>query len=72
MNRTKWIILSVMLMIMLVAGFFVPHSVKGELQWWNVLPIFYSVFGFVGCFMLVFVAKMLGKLFVQQDESYYD
>jgi len=36
------------------------------------VPGFYSLFGFAGAALLLFVAKLLGKLFLEKDEDYYD
>lgn len=36
------------------------------------VPGFYALFGFAGAALLVFVAKLLGKLLVEKDEAYYD
>jgi len=36
------------------------------------LPAFWSVFGFVGCVILILVSKWFGKLGIMQREDYYD
>jgi hypothetical protein len=36
------------------------------------IPGFYALFGFAGAALLVFGAKLLGKLLVEKDEDYYD
>lgn len=41
-------------------------------HWWSKIPGFYIFFGFIGCVLLIFFAKALGKLFIQKDEDYYD
>ena len=43
-----------------------PHFI------WQRLPVFESVFGFLGCIVFVFVAKILGKILLQKEEDYYD
>lgn len=35
-------------------------------------PGFFALFGFAGAVLLIFGAKLLGKLFLQKDEGYYD
>jgi len=42
-----------------------PHA-------WDRLPLFYVAFGFVGCTLIVVVAKALGKALLQKREDYYD
>jgi uncharacterized membrane protein YhfC len=39
---------------------------------WERFPLFYAVFGFVGCIVFILIAKALGKLFIQRDENYYE
>ncbi len=36
------------------------------------LPAFWSVFGFIGCAVLILVSKWFGHLGIMQDEDYYD
>jgi hypothetical protein len=39
---------------------------------WEKLPIFHVLFGFVGCVVLMFGSKVLGRLFIQKGEDYYE
>jgi hypothetical protein len=39
---------------------------------WEKLPIFNILFGFVGCIVLIFGSKALGKLFIRKGEDYYE
>ncbi|MBU1701653.1 MAG: hypothetical protein KJ970_07920 [Candidatus Eisenbacteria bacterium] len=39
---------------------------------WLEFPAFFALFGFVGCLLLIIVAKSLGALFLQQKEDIYD
>jgi len=51
-----------------IADFFVHrHTVHA----WEEFPAFYAIYGFVGCVLLVLVAKVLRK-FVMRKEDYYD
>jgi hypothetical protein len=36
------------------------------------IPAFWSVFGLLGCLLLVIVSKTFGHLFVSTREDYYD
>ncbi|ABZ77909.1 hypothetical protein Shal_3363 [Shewanella halifaxensis HAW-EB4] len=38
---------------------------------WENLPLFYPIYGFVGCVILVFVAKWM-RTFLMRPEDYYD
>lgn len=41
-------------------------------HWWSQVTGWDLVFGFVGCLVLLFGAKALGKYLVQRPEDYYD
>ena len=45
---------------------------EGHGYWWNRIPGFWAVFGFVGCVAIIFVSKAIGKLWLQKGEDYYD
>ena len=45
-----------------------PHS-DG---WWHQLPGFDLFFGFLGCAGIVTVSKVLGKVWLQREEGFYD
>lgn len=42
-----------------------PHA-------WDRIPGFYAVYGFLGCILIIVVAKGLGKAWLQKREDYYD
>jgi hypothetical protein len=39
---------------------------------WESIPLFYIIFGFIGCIIMIIVPKFIGKLLLQKDESYYN
>ena len=41
-------------------------------QWWNRLPIFFSLLGFFGCLLLIALSWGLGKILLRKNERYYD
>jgi hypothetical protein len=41
-------------------------------QWWNRLPVFFSLFGFFGCILLIGLSWILGKILLRKNERYYD
>ena len=41
-------------------------------RWWNHVPGFYALYGFISCVAIIVVSKKLGKLFIQKKEGYYD
>lgn len=40
--------------------------------WFERLPGFASLYGFFSCVAIIFVSKLLGKLFISRKEDYYD
>jgi len=39
---------------------------------WEKLPVFYALFGFAGCIVVILIAKALGRLLIKRDENYYE
>ncbi|TSA47138.1 MAG: hypothetical protein D4R56_02650 [Deltaproteobacteria bacterium] len=71
MNKLRWALLVVSAVISLAAGFATPHDAAHE-EWWNRIPAFFALFGFIGCIVIIFFAKSLGELFLRKREDYYD
>lgn len=40
--------------------------------WWQNAPLFYVGFGFLGCLLIILLAKTLGHFWLQKKEDYYD
>lgn len=64
----------------LLRGFYVICAVLVALEFvvhrhtyhdWESLPAFYAIYGFIGCVVLVLVAKWM-RTFLMRDEDYYD
>lgn len=66
MKQWHWIVL-VGLTLLSVVGQFIEHH-----YWWEAIPGFFAVFGFVGSLVLIFVAKFCANLFIAQKPYYYD
>ncbi len=39
---------------------------------WDEIPGFSAVFGFISCVLIIIFAKTVGKLLLQRDEDYYE
>ncbi|MFP4397063.1 MAG: hypothetical protein ACLFPY_03135 [Desulfonatronovibrio sp.] len=66
MKTLYWIILGAVLAVTLIAQLQIdPH------YWWDKIPGFFAVFGFVGCMLIMFAAKALGYLLVSKKPDYY-
>lgn len=54
--------------LLVVADFIVHRHIYHS---WENIPAFYATYGFVGCSLLVFVAKWM-RTFLMRKEDYYD
>jgi hypothetical protein len=54
--------------ILVIVDFFVHRHVE---MWWEKIPAFYALYGFVACVVLVIAAKAMRKV-VMREEDYYD
>jgi len=70
MKTRHWIVLGVIALITLILEFTVLADYKSH--WWNSIPLFYGIYGFIGCVVTIFLAKGLGKLIIYRNEEYYD
>jgi len=71
MKRLHWTLLALLTVLSIVAELNLAHAGAGH-HWWSGIPLFFILFGFLGCGLIVAVAKGLGKLFIQKKEGYYD
>ncbi len=53
-----------------ILGFLFPN--KHPHFWWQKIPIYDAIFGFLGCILIVAVAKWAGHRWLMRDEAYYD
>ncbi len=58
----------VICVLLIIADFIVHRHVYHS---WENIPAFYAIYGFVGCSILVFVAKWM-RTFLMRGEDYYD
>jgi hypothetical protein len=58
------------LVVFLVLSLFTP--IEEAHFFWEKLPVFNALFGFLGCIVLMFGPKILGKLFIRKGEDYYE
>lgn len=66
MRAWQKIFLTLVLVLTLLSQFVAyPH------YWWEKVPGFFAIFGFLGCLVIIFGAKYLGKLLVSKDPDYY-
>ena len=54
--------------LLVVADFVVHRHIYHD---WENIPAFYAIYGFVGCVVLVLIAKEMRKV-IMRGEDYYD
>ena len=63
MTTAAWVVLGILLAGTVIAG--IVDEETG-------FPLFYSVFGFLGCLLLLFLSKVVGKKALSRQEDYYE
>lgn len=56
--------------VFIIMGFFI--SPEHPYFFWEKIPAFDAVFGFIGCILIVLGSKALGHHGISKDEDYYD
>lgn len=69
MKRLLWILLGLTLAASVVADFVGPSKEVSHV--WD-HKVFFAIYGFVGCVVIVYVSKWLGKYWLQRPEDYYE
>ncbi|NPV26238.1 MAG: hypothetical protein HPY81_02030 [Firmicutes bacterium] len=59
----------VSLVFLVMADFFID---KHPFFYWENIPGFYALYGFIACSLIVAVSKLLGKYWLQKQEDYYE
>lgn len=54
--------------LLVVVDFIVHRHIYHE---WENIPAFYAIYGFIGCVVLVLIAKLMRKV-LMKEEDYYD
>jgi hypothetical protein len=61
------------LFLSVAAGFFVHRYLHPEVHFfWERLPVFSAVYGFIGCLVIILGSKAIGHLWLQKEEDYYE
>ncbi len=40
--------------------------------WWEEIPVFSAIYGFIGCIVIIIASKALGHYLLQKEEDYYE
>ena len=46
------------------------HELRHAETWWEGLPGFYAIYGFVACVLLVLIAKEMRKVLMRKEDFY--
>ena len=68
-NVSKMLKVFYVICVLLVIADFIVH--RHIYHNWENVPAFYAIYGFVGCSILVFIAKWM-RTFLMRGEDYYD
>ena len=66
-----WIVALVLGVIVIAVPLLLPHEMEHE-AWWNSIPAWWAIFGAVVCAVIVLVSFVLGRVFLEQSEDFYD
>lgn len=70
--KTYCIVILALIGITSFVAEFVFLSGPSHEHWWNSIPGFYAIWGFLGAAGIILISKGLGALLIQQKEDYYD
>ena len=57
----------------IIIGVFVHSYLHPHIYFfWEVLPVFSALYGFIGCIVIIIGSKALGHFWLKKDEDYYE
>ena len=67
-----WILYSC-LFLSILTGFLVHSYFHTHIYFfWETLPVFSAVYGFIGCIVIIVGSKAIGHYWLQKKEDYYE
>lgn len=69
MKKWHWVTFLILTLITVFIQVLADYKKPNE---WDKIPLFYTFYGFIGCTVIIFLSKWLGKLLIQKDEDFYD
>ena len=70
MKKIYWYLLGALFLVTL--GFEFTALSDYDSHWWNAVPAFYAIFGFICCVAIIYAAKFIAKHIVNRNINYYD
>jgi hypothetical protein len=71
MKLWHWILLG-LVAVLSVLGQYLGHDDHDAAGWWERVPGFWAIYGFVGCVLIIVGSKAIGGILLQRKEDYYD
>ncbi len=68
-KKIRYVIYAAIIILVIIDVFMHRHHVY---FFWDNIPGFSAVLGIVTCFVIIYVAKILGKIWLQKKGDYYD
>jgi len=72
MKRIWLVILAAVLILSVVVSFLLPVEEGHNGFWWSHIRSFFALFGFIGCVIIVVIAKLISHYWLERKEDYYD
>ena len=67
------VVITVVVVVASVVSDFIFKTEHGEIELlWSGILEFFLLFGLIGCVLLIFVGKLIGRYWLHREEDYYD
>lgn len=70
--KRVWLVVSLTILVIFILLDLILENGGYVVFPWSHLVGFFALFGFIGCLVLILVAKLLGHYWLQRKEDYYD
>ncbi len=70
MKTWHWLALGILTLISLILEFTLLSGYDSH--WWNKIPGFYIIWGFISCILIIYISKWIGYAILFRDEQYYE
>ena len=70
MKRNWFILLAASLVVFILLDIFVAEH--HDIFPWSTIAGFFSIFGFIGCLLIIGFSKLIGHFWLQKKEDYYE
>lgn len=72
-SKYYWIIaIIVVSALACLTDLLIPAEAHENEFWWSHIPGFFAILGFIGCLLIIIIAKLVGHYWLQRKEDYYD